>query len=235
MVGIVGSASGTTVKQKYSNPQLILKVPFTYNQSQSDDFEASYDANGITIYRTGTSTSTADAYGTVIMPRRTYTNVLRVKNVTFSKDSFDLFGDWFVITVEVTSYSFISPGRVAPVLTIMYTQTTSNGVPGDPAKTVTFNDIEPLASVKPLSMLNADVKLYPNPASTNTNLVVNAKENSAVEVSISNALGQKVSSQKTNLHAGQNSLELPVSNLNAGVYFVNISDGNGSLTKQLVI
>lgn len=235
MIGVVASASGTTVKQKYTNPMLILQVPFTYNQSMSDDFEGSYDASGVTIYVTGTSTSTADAYGTVIMPHRTFTNVLRVKNVSFTKDSFDLFGSWYVSTTEATSYSYVIPGRVAPVLTIMYTQSTTNGIPSDGIKTVTFNDVEPLASVKPLSMLNADVNLYPNPASWNANLVVNAKENSTVEVSICNALGQKVADQNASLHVGQNSLALPVSSLKSGVYFVNISDGKGSLTKRLVI
>jgi hypothetical protein len=235
MLGVVASSGSTTVKQKYNDPQLILQVPFTYNQSMSDDFEASYDANGITVYRSGTSTATADAYGTVIMPHRTFSNVLRVKNVSFIKDSFDLFGDWVSTTTEVTSYSFISPGRVAPILTIMYTTTTTQGIPGSGTKTVTFNDLEPLASVKPLSMLNADVKLYPNPASSTSNLVVNAKENSTVNVSICNALGEKVACQYARLHAGQNSVSLPVENLKSGIYFVNISDGTGSLTRRLII
>jgi hypothetical protein len=235
LIGVVVSNGSTTVKQKYSDPQIIIKVPFSYNQSMTDAYEASYDASGVTIYRTGTSTATADAYGTLIMPHRTYTNVLRVKNVSSTKDSFDFFGDWFITTTDATSYSYISPGRTAALLTIMYVSTTTNGIPSDGTKTVTFNDTDPLASVRKLPALSGKIDLYPNPATENSTIRIDVKENTQVRINICSTLGQSVFAQTAQVKTGTNNVTLPLNGLNSGVYFVNVSDGVNTSTQRLII
>ena len=78
--------------------------------------------------------------------------------------------------------------------------------------------------------------IYPNPANTNFILPINLTKKKVVEVSIYNALGIKVSSEKLNLSSGNHMLVKDF-DLQSGQYFVNIIDENGLTitTKKLLV
>lgn len=68
----------TSATMSYSNPEDFLHFPFTYTNTYTDSWATTFISGGYTFYRTGTTTVTADGYGTLITPSGTFSNVLRV-------------------------------------------------------------------------------------------------------------------------------------------------------------
>lgn len=78
--------------------------------------------------------------------------------------------------------------------------------------------------------------VYPNPASGSTNVSFNLKQAGNVAVNITNLLGQTVATVNPGkLAAGSNNVSLNLSNIKAGVYFVNVSVDGVSTTKKLTV
>ena len=80
--------------------------------------------------------------------------------------------------------------------------------------------------------------VFPNPATFNgtTSLVFNLKSTSKVSIDIYNLMGQQVKSiTNKNFDGGENTVEMNLSGLNAGVYFVNTTVNGISQTKKLTI
>lgn len=89
---------------------------------------------------------------------------------------------------------------------------------------VTENDLVAISSI------------YPNPANGSTNVSFNLKQAGNVAVSITNLLGQTVATVNPGkMAAGSNNVSLNLSNIKAGVYFVNVSVDGLSTTKKLTI
>jgi hypothetical protein len=78
--------------------------------------------------------------------------------------------------------------------------------------------------------------IYPNPANGSTTVSFNLKQTGSVAVSITNLLGQTVATVNPGkMAAGSNNVSLNLSNIKAGVYFVNVSVDGLSTTKKLTI
>jgi hypothetical protein len=89
---------------------------------------------------------------------------------------------------------------------------------------VTENDLVAISSV------------YPNPANGSTNVGFNLKQAGNVAVTVTNLLGQTVATVNPGkLAAGSNNVNLNLSNIKAGVYFVNVSVDGTSTTKKLTV
>jgi hypothetical protein len=112
----------------YSNPQASGVPPFTYQYTFSDDFEGTYTGPKGNAKRTGTSTLTADGYGTIITPAGTFKNALRMKFTESIKDSFD---PQRTGSTNVIFYYWLAEGVPYPVFSI-YTaeiRATKRGTP----------------------------------------------------------------------------------------------------------
>jgi hypothetical protein len=72
----------------YSNPERLMKFPFSFSDVSADVFFAT-GLTSDTYDRFGTNTLAADGYGTLILPTGTYNNVLRVHLVQTYRDSFN--------------------------------------------------------------------------------------------------------------------------------------------------
>ena len=90
----------------YSDPKTILQYPFTYNSSFSDNFAATYTISGSDVKRTGTTTVSGDAWGTINLPSGSYSNSLRVKYIISTRDSSNP-GIPVVTVTNVTFFRFI--------------------------------------------------------------------------------------------------------------------------------
>jgi hypothetical protein len=98
---------------------------------------------------------------------------------------------------------------------------TSNGKPG-----VGLNDME---TVK----INS---VFPNPATSKVTVNMNLVNSADVTVSLTNLMGQEVSTLTfPNAPAGAFELPMNTSNVNAGVYMINIKAGNYTASQKLVI
>ncbi len=197
---------------KYADPQDELYYPASYNSSHGDSV---YDANRITVYA---DTFTYDAWGTLILPTGTFTNVARVRKKAHHYLSGALFNSPEVL------YWYM-PGYHDPLLTVMpgtggafvnsvaYSRTTrlsaSVGIPGNKV-------LDP-----------AGIELFPNPATGVLN--INVPDGQIAEIVISNSVGTQMSAFTT---SGAHMLD--ISSWPTGCYFVRTTCGGSVCTKQFV-
>ena len=80
-----------------------------------------------------------------------------------------------------------------------------------------------------------EVKLFPNPTSTNAMMVINSKENTTATIAIVNQLGQLVTSNTVTLLAKENNFDLNINTFDNGIYTVIISTELGNVTRRLVV
>lgn len=85
------------------------------------------------------------------------------------------------------------------------------------------------------TMAFSDIDVYPNPASGNTWITLHSDKNQNATVNVYNAEGALVSSMVQGLHSGTNTFQLDASNFAAGIYMVNVTEGNATGSRKLVI
>jgi hypothetical protein len=111
---------------EYSDPELLLHFPVHYGDQVSDSFAGFYNYSGYNnryppnyvftnltgnVAIAGSSTSIADAYGTLLLPGGlTYQDVLRIHRQGVFIDSLG--------TQPYASWSFYAPGQIFPVLVV---------------------------------------------------------------------------------------------------------------------
>lgn len=79
------------------------------------------------------------------------------------------------------------------------------------------------------------MKLYPNPANNQVNVAVSSLETANGTLSIYNLMGQCVYAEPVELMEGNNFMPVNISNLNAGIYMVNVKTAKGTSTQKLVV
>ncbi len=80
------------------------------------------------------------------------------------------------------------------------------------------------------------LKFYPNPASTSGTLEITLHDNSKMEISILNNVGQVVYTTSVAGNAGTNTVELNLSNLSSGMYFYQVKTGNTkTITNKFIV
>lgn len=151
---------------------------------------------------TSTVTVTYDGYGTLIMPTgHTYTNVVRIKESYTGNDDYR----WYI---------------TSPLMSVAVFDGTNNimywvGASG--------------SAIDEQSKANS-ILVYPNPAIDNVTIGVNANGENLL-INIMDTKGAVVKSYSQASVTGWNSIELDITDLVPGVYFVNI---NSSYSKLIV-
>jgi plastocyanin len=107
----------------------------------------------------------------------------------------------YVVTVEGT-YNYVCTPHAAAGMVGSFTATGTLGI-GDRI------DI-------------SSVKVYPNPAKDRAVLVFSAAENSVGHLAVYDLLGNQISTSEVIVNYGTNSIDLPVNQINPGIYFVEL-------------
>jgi hypothetical protein len=90
--------------------------------------------------------------------------------------------------------------------------------------------------IKEQSSMVSGLKFYPNPASTNGTIEISLNDNSKMEISVLNAIGQVVYSTSVAGTAGNNKIDLNLNSLTNGIYFYQVKAGNSkTITNKFVI
>lgn len=225
----IATAAGTVMS--YSNPEDLLHFPFTYNNSYTDPWAVTYVQATYTYYRTGTTTVTADGYGTLTTPDGTFSNVTRVHFYQSYQDSVNIMGNPIVITYINDEYIWYLNGNHYAIAAV-FTLTPSTGSPIQQG----FYLDGVVSGVNENSVLNS-ISLAPNPANDELNLNVDLNSGNEILVSVFNTTGQEVLNPVSAFAGlGENRITLSVAELPAGIYFAKISvDGEAVKTERLVV
>lgn len=225
-----GGVSGGGTVMPYSNPEDFLHFPCTFTNTFSDTWATQFLSGAYTFYRTGTTTVTADGYGTLITPTTTYTDVMRVHFVQVYQDSAYIGGP-YIITYNNDEYMWYKEGAHVQIAAV-YTLTTSAGGPYTGGLYVTGS-----VGIDNSSDFISSSNLFPNPASDKVTVDFTLTENQKVDVRLFNAVGEQVEiNQNADGIQGENTMQLDIANLAEGIYFAQIVlKGNVAATKRFVI
>lgn len=84
--------------------------------------------------------------------------------------------------------------------------------------------------------LFSSLNLFLNPANDFTNIAVNLEKSTKVNIEIYNQIGQKVSNLYNSIiPAGESMIEIPTSELNNGIYIVNVASADNNKMLKLVV
>ncbi|MFZ1321974.1 MAG: T9SS type A sorting domain-containing protein [Ignavibacteria bacterium] len=222
-----------------SDEQMFMQYPFTFNSTFTDNFSSDYTLSGTQVFRTGTTTVSGDAWGTIVLPSGTFTNALRIKYVILTKDS-SFIGTPFVTLITTNSYVWLIPGKKFPVFEIVYSTISINGMVFGNNKTVNYNR-DPVSGVSIISSeIPEDFNLsqnFPNPFNPKTVIKYELRVTDNIKLKVFDVLGNEVAelvNEKQN--AGSYSVDFEGSGFSSGVYFYSLYI-NGSLldTKRMML
>jgi hypothetical protein len=223
----VGVAT-SDIQFTYTDLQKVLSYPFTMGNTFTDYFEGSgTNAQNITTYRKGTVTSTADAYGTLMLPSATFNNVLRVKTVQTFIDSINLFGDEFITRYNITTYNFFIDDVQQQLLGISYTYIDSDLFGEQDYKTVQYFPDSYTGVAKVTN--NTAVKIYPNPAADNFSINIENTD-APTRMDVTDITGKTVLTH--NYNSVNQDINVSVANLAQGLYVVNLYQNNALVGVQ---
>jgi hypothetical protein len=226
-----GYVTGAGTVLSYSDMEDMLRFPFTYNNTYTDPWAVTYIQSSYTYYRWGTTTVTADGYGTLTTPDGTFTNVTRVHFVQDYKDSTNIASTPFVITYQNDEYMWYLNGNHNPIAAV-YTFTSSMGSPvtGGLYMSGVVSGVNDFAALASLS-------LAPNPANEQTNFTLNLTEEKEISISLYNSIGQEVGMPVTAAGiAGENKIAVSIAELPDGVYFGMVSlDGAQVSSRRFIV
>jgi hypothetical protein len=216
-----------TENSTYTNSMDQLRYPFTYLDSFVDSYSGTINFLGLSGTLTGNITVVCDGYGTLKVPGKTFTNVLRVHSMQKYIDSVDLLGV-AIDSYLVNSYTWYMPNYHSALMTISTLTQLSTGT-----------EIQKLVSYTAKSLLSAPstsspismVELYPNPATNELNIKLPATINEALNITLTDMLGRTVLTEQQS--AGKKLVTLQTTGLPRGLYMVKLQCGTDTETRKI--
>lgn len=215
-----------TVITTYSNPIDYLHLPCNFNDTYVDSYAGSQHTTPSvtpTYIRFGTTTVTADGYGTLALPTATHANVMRVHMHSINRDSIANNSSGSYYTKD--EYFWYRPGTHYPVAGyfnydgVMHSFYISGNLTG-------LNDRhnESLA-----------FELFPNPVSELLNIHFPVSPTGKMQLAIYNSLGQELKTIDANAALSVDQA-INISEFSNGIYILQLKE-NGTLlnSKRFVI
>lgn len=97
-----------------------------------------------------------------------------------------------------------------------------------------FNTFPP-AGFGDIIFNKSNVRISPNPCSSNLNIYLFASSAGKVEINVLDLLGKKVRTENMKVQPGENSVNLNLDNLKAGYYFIRFKTDQNEYTQKLLI
>lgn len=218
-------APGDTVEQDYTDSEIILDLPATYNSSGTDNFSGPGFAASTNITASGTLSYTCDGYGTLQLPNGTYQNVLRYhadRSETLSVSGFP------AGTVAKEQWIWVSADYRFWLLLMENISDPING-----ASSTVWYQKTPIA-VNPTGIADVSEEgfsVYPNPVAANGTLQLSSALNVDESVQLFDTQGRMVK----NMNEATSAVSLD--GVNAGIYVMKVLNGNGQAisTQKLIV
>lgn len=222
----LGSYSGPAlgdVTVTYVNPLIEYKFPITYQQQFDDPYEFNSVSAAIgNTNETGQVSVTVDGYGTVITPKGTYPNVLRIKRMRTATQTIASVPVPLVATYVNESYQWVSQTD-GMVLSFAINTFVFNGNT-NVSKSVSYLDTAVLSTAN-LDSKKEAISVYPNPS---TDFITIASKEGLKKVTVSSLEGRIVVT-------AENVDKVDVSKLAKGVYILQGELKNGTIVSKKII
>jgi hypothetical protein len=200
------STSGCTI---YNDPVTYYTLPFAYGSLSTDTYSRTTES--------GTIVTSGDGTGTLLLPSGTYPNVLKLK-ISYSDTS-------GIYSIENRFYSAISK---FPLLTISSHTISTNIYKGGSINSQVSAFIKETINL-------GEFDIYPNPIANGKVYLKSEKDEKLSGLEITNVLGRVVLSYTSKHLDDAEIISIDVSTLEKGLYFLNITSHQTTLTKKIII
>lgn len=213
------SVNGVNAIIKYSNPAIVASYPMALNTSTSSTTSGTVNVTSpfpVTTAFTGNCNVLADATGTLVLPGRTFNDIIRlttVQNIVASGTA----------TINLLTYDYYAPGSSkAPILSAQ--SSTIASFSGTSTQTITTLQKDYMVvGVKEVKEAKAEIAVFPNPASSVVNINTTSPE--AYKVTVFDITGKAVATELFE----DNKSKLNVSSLNNGMYLYTVTGKNNQV------
>ncbi|MFO7722873.1 MAG: T9SS type A sorting domain-containing protein [Bacteroidales bacterium] len=206
----------------YQNPHTMFTYPFTYNTVVTDNFACTTAVGSLTLERNGTWEANGDAYGTLMLPSGTHSNVLRIKTTCNTVDEYP-----GVIEngKNVIEYCWVIPTSKRPLLKIGTEYHFSGGAPIDTVYYVRIS--EEVSGIAHPDQNLSNIRLYPNPVAGDELAVGFEMQHQAeVKIELVSADGKVSRSMPMqNMAPGTHQVTVAMEGLAPGLWFVRVDSG----------
>ncbi|KAA5533302.1 T9SS type A sorting domain-containing protein [Taibaiella lutea] len=231
------SVSGTNIPN--SDAEDFFQFPITFGNSYTDTWQATMTNGGMTFYRSGIDSVSADGWGTLITPAGTFANTLRVKRIMTYKDSANVGGSPIIINYVTTLYSWNDVSHKDMLYSTSQIVATTGGTPST-TNTSTYTSGQVSTGPSGISNTEAATKLNlqisPNPAHDKVQVAITLEAKTTATINITDITGRVVyTSISNNLSTGNNRIEISTTNIPAGLYILRIMAGDTISASKLVI
>lgn len=231
--GLEIQAQGQNVAFHYSDPEDYMQFPFTFNDSYSDNFKCTASITGVNILRSGISTVSADAYGTLKTPIGTYQNAIRIYTHQVYSDTMSIGGNNQIMNYDTKIYSWYQPDIHEILMSI--SSISINGAA--PSVTLQYSDATSTTSIQNLTKGNANFEVYPNPATDYATIKLTQGNNAIQNIDVVNILGQRVATYLGNsLSQNQNGVySIDLKAIPSGIYWLQVQIKQGQFSQKLQV
>jgi len=213
---------GQQTEQVYDVPTKFLSYPFSLNSTYTTSYHANIIGPGFSGTQTGDMTVTADAWGTLITPAGTFTNVLRVHTHVVEIVDYGALG---IFHQTADQYIYMTPGIHYPIGSVIWGESEGSPYSGGTWSTAAVGINEMNAELYKLSV-------YPNPANEFASFSYTLSELSSVSVSVMDQTGRIVQkSGEEKMQPGNHTFHVDAAILSNGIYFIQaiINDETASI------
>jgi hypothetical protein len=215
----------------YTNPQQLIKFPFSYGNTSSDNYSGSYTVASLTSYRYGSTTLNADGEGTLILPTGSY-STLRMKRIQTIVDSVPVGPIASVLTSTITEYIWYSANQKYPLFLINLFNV-SNPLPLQSSKVVLISSV--VSSTNDLELFG-QLDIFPNPSSGPLTIAGELPQASELILQVMDMNGRVCYSQDLgNQSAGAFRYDFPEGILAQGVYQFSLSSREGRSVRRIIV
>lgn len=229
---------GRVIAKYDDDPEIIMKFPFGYGDSLTDNYGGTFTSVAAPLPTTGRGSITvnADAWGTLKLPNAvSIDSVLRVVRVE------DLLTDTIFLQPVLPN---ILPIQISAIQTSYYKPSISKSpllsfistyLAGDTIVTV-VSQYDMFGVGIEEFVENIQLSVFPNPTNNSTTISFDLENNMLVTAQLMNNVGQKVASIFNGpLQKGMNKLTVNTSNLSKGIYFVHLTLDYKTIVTKLLI
>lgn len=215
----------------FTDPDDVLRFPFTYGTSYADSFKYTDVNSMLTLTEKGSDSVSGDGWGTLKTPAGLFSNVLRIRHINTRWDSVKFnSGPVEVYVGKDTMYQWYDANHPDPLYMSIAIHDPANNIS---VSRYTFQNPTEIGTP---DLGNTDWRLYPNPASGSCKVTVRLFAPSNIELSIVDLSGRIVyKSPMQEFLAGEVRINVPVEHIVPGVYAVRLRIDDRATIKKLIV
>lgn len=215
----------------YSDEQLVMPYPCTFNTAFTDSFAYAYTVQGTSATGRGQVDYVADGYGTLILPQGPLTNVLKLTGSYVGVET----SGTNTFRTEVQEVAFYKPGLPDFVLRSQQIVQYNNGAPAGSGSVLQYLDADNFVGMEASAATGDGLRAWPVPASDVLRVEYKAIPGSRLQITLIDALGRNVRAMDLDATSAA-AAELDVKELPRGLYLLQASDGEGRrAVRQIVV